>query len=242
MRLRIATFNVAGLPSALAPLRRRAPHFCRYLEDADIDVINLQEVWTPWILATMRTHLPSFPHVCGRRGGLATLSRHPFAATRYTSLRRATPKGPGQWVNTRLQGVLVTTLADPRISIANTHLTANRAGDWSETGRYFALQRSQLGLLHEAAAGCAVLTGDFNVAASGPLYPAAVADFVDPFADLNPPTYHVDLLPPGRIAQRIDYALVRGRPVTGCATLFERPDENHGHLSDHVALTVDVEV
>jgi endonuclease/exonuclease/phosphatase family metal-dependent hydrolase len=140
MRLRIATFNVAGLPSALAPLRRRAPLFCQYLQD--VDVLNLQEVWTARALATVRAHLPAFPHVAGRRGGLATLSRHPFAAMRYTSFRRATARGPAQWVNTR----------------------------------------------------------------------------------------------------RIDYALVRGRKVTGCATLFERPDENHGHLSDHVALTVDVEV
>jgi endonuclease/exonuclease/phosphatase family metal-dependent hydrolase len=238
--MRIATFNVAGLPSPLAPLRKRAPLFCRRLDEAAVDVVNLQEVWTPRILAAVRSHLPRLPHVARRGGGLATLSRHPIAATRYTSYRRARPRGLGQWVNTRLQGVLVTSVAG--IEIGNTHLTANHAGDWSATGRYFELQRSQLALLHEAAAGCAVLTGDFNVAASGPLYPAVVGDFTDPFAATDPPTFHAELLPPGRVPQRIDYALVRGLPVTGCAMLFERPEPGLGHLSDHVALTVDVEV
>jgi endonuclease/exonuclease/phosphatase family metal-dependent hydrolase len=247
VRLKIATFNVAGLPSALAPLRRRAPHFGRRLHEAAVDVVNLQEVWTPGILATVRAHLPSLGHVSWRRGvagqprgGLVTLSRHPIASTRYTSFRRARPSGPGQWVNTRLQGVLVTELETVRI--ANTHLTANRAGDWSPAGRYFELQRSQLELLHGATPACTILTGDCNVAASGPLYTTLRADYEDPFAATDRPTYHVDLLPPGRTGQRIDYALVRGHRVHAAGTLFDRPVEGLGHVSDHVALTVEVEL
>jgi endonuclease/exonuclease/phosphatase family metal-dependent hydrolase len=189
-------------------------------------VVNLQEVWTRGQLRTIRTHLPSYPHVSWRRGlagqprgGLVTFSHTPVRGTAYVSFAGA-PAGGGlpfrarQWLNTRLQGVLTTTLADVPVVVANTHLTANKDGDWSADNRHYSLQRAQLDRLHAAvdrlAGDLTVLCGDFNISSRSPLYPSAVAGYQDPFADADPWTFHVALLHPGRTAHRIDYLLVRG--------------------------------
>jgi hypothetical protein len=61
--IRVATFNVLGLPGPLPRLADRAVEFCRRLDISDIDVINLQEVWGPRALHMIRTRMPSYPHV-----------------------------------------------------------------------------------------------------------------------------------------------------------------------------------
>jgi len=256
----VVTLNVGGLPSSLAPLRERAPHFCRHFEDAGYDVVNLQEVWTRGQLRAIRAHLPSYQHVAWRpgigghpAGGLATFSRRPIQQARYTSYRGARAGGgttfrARQWLNTRLQGVLTARLVDAPVAIGNTHLTANRDGDWSDGNRHYPLQRAQLGRLHavmdEASADLTVLCGDFNVAASGALYDAVRAGYRDPFAETDPWTFHVALLHPGRRPQRIDYLLVRGderdHPVHSYQRIFDEPVPGFGLVSDHVGLAAEI--
>ncbi len=81
--IRVMSLNVCGLPSRLAPPPDRAPHFCQLVDESDIDVLNLQEVWGR-TLSRIRAGLPSFPFVAWRRGlagqpagGLVTFSRRP---------------------------------------------------------------------------------------------------------------------------------------------------------------------
>jgi len=251
--IHVLTFNVCGLPTAYTPIADRAPGFCRELEQHDLDVINLQEVWTRSALEVIRANLPSFPYVAWRpgigrqpAGGLATFSRHPIGRVSYTSYRRAVPPVGGlrfrlkRTLNTFLQGVLVVDLPGPDVTIANTHLTANKDGDWSAENRYFPFQAAQLRRLHAAVPATdrlTVLTGDFNVAACGPLYPAIVdgGRWRDLF-ESGPVTFHREFLPPGSGGHRIDYLLCSPStyPVRETGLLFTTGDPEF--LSDHVAL------
>jgi exonuclease III len=264
--IRVATFNVLGLPAALPRLADRAVEICRRLDASDIDVVNLQEVWGPRALAALRAGLPSYPHIAWHRafggrpaGGLVTFSRRPTDAVSFRSYRGARPDAGRLGfrlrlaVNSMLQGVLVTTLAGRRTVVANTHVTANKDGDWSAGNRHHGIQRDQLRRLHAtvrhstAGARAAVLTGDFNVASDSPLYPEIVDNghWQDPFADTNPPTFHTAYLPPGSTGRRIDYLLVSGEAsVADARVLFTEPveldDGRRTHLSDHVALAARV--
>ena len=130
----------------------------RRLEESGLDVVNLQEVWGRRALAVIRAQLPSFPYVAWRRGvhgqpagGLVTFSRRPVGAVSYTSFHGAPPDAGGipfrvrRAVNSLLQGVLTVELVGLGTVVANTHLTANKDGDWSAGNRYHALQRRQVG-------------------------------------------------------------------------------------------------
>ena len=96
------------------------------------------------------------------------------------------------------------------------------------------------------AAALAIVTGDFNVASDGPLYPAIIDGGVwrDPFAATDPPTFHAEYLPADAGAHRIDYLLVAGDEqryrVLECGLLFGEPvvlpDGRSTHLSDHVGI------
>ena len=257
--MRIVTLNVcSGVRTRLAPAARREAEFCRRIEALDVDVVNLQEVWTPGLLATIHAGLPSLPHVARRRGiggqpagGLATLSRVPVTDVRYRTFRRARVGAGGpvfrllRSIEVGFHGVLLVTLAgEPPVLVGNVHLTANRDGDWSAGNRHHRFQAAQLALLRDATSGAgpAVLTGDFNVTSGCRLYPSIVDGWRDPFAATDPPTYQESMLPAGRRASRIDYILVRGvdEPV-GTEVLFTEPGPV-GLVSDHVGLLADVPI
>jgi endonuclease/exonuclease/phosphatase family metal-dependent hydrolase len=250
--IRVATLNVCGLPSPLRPLAERAPYFCRQLDESGLDVLAFQEVWSARALARLRTHLPSFPSVAWRRGlagqpagGLALFARRPLGAVSYHSFRGARPSAGSvrfrakRAVNSMLQGVLAAELDG--FVVANTHLTANKDGDWSAGSRYHDFQRAQLDRLHGVLRRyrATVVCGDFNIASGSPLYPLIVdgGAWQDPFAATDPVTYHTEFLPPGYPGHRIDYLLVRGGTATEPRVLFDQPDAGRFYLSDHVALT-----
>jgi hypothetical protein len=270
--IRLATFNVCGLPSSLPPLPARAVEFGRRINESDIDVLNVQEVPGRLTLAAIRAQLPSFPFVAWRRGvagqpagGLVTFSRLPLGAVSYRSFRGAVPDRGTAWfratlaVNSLMHGVLTAELAGLDAVVANTHLTANKDGDWSAGNRYHALQRTQVEMLHarlrrvrSAGTGLVIVTGDFNIASGSPLYPLIVdgGAWRDPFGTSDPVTYHAEFLPPGSTPHRIDYLLVSGDearyPVLHSEPLFTEPLTLTGgrrmYLSDHMALTARIGV
>jgi endonuclease/exonuclease/phosphatase family metal-dependent hydrolase len=257
--LGVVSFNVCGLPGMPVPLARRTAEFCRHLDAGDADVINLQEVFSRRSLVRIRAGLTSYPHVAWRRGlgghpagGLATFSRRPISDVGYRSFRAIVPPTGSvrfrtkRAVNSLLQGVLTVTL--PGVTVVNTHLTANKDGDWSPGNRYFAYQRAQLTRLHQVLArltGPVVVTGDFNLASQGALYPLIVPDgWHDVFAGTDQVTYHPAFLPPGAGAHRIDYVLLRGGvSVLDARLVFSDPVTVDGadlppmFVSDHVALS-----
>jgi endonuclease/exonuclease/phosphatase family metal-dependent hydrolase len=270
--IKLATLNICGLPSPLPPLAERAAEFCRRLDESDLDVVNLQEVWTRRALTTIRALLPSFPYVASRRGlagqtagGLATFSRLPLGPVSYTSFRGAVPdQGSVRFrtkrtVSSLLQGVLTVELTGLGTVVANTHLTANKDGDWSAGNRYHSFQRRQVELTHAilrrartAGIELVVVTGDFNISSDSPLYALIVDGGVwrDPFAATDPATYHAEFLPPGFPGKRIDYVLASGDetrfPIVEHGPLFAEPltlpDGRRMYVSDHVALTASLRV
>jgi endonuclease/exonuclease/phosphatase family metal-dependent hydrolase len=251
-------------------LAQRAAEFCRRIDESDIDVVNFQEVWGRRSLAVLRARLTSFPFVAWQRGiagqpagGLATFSRRPLGTVSYTSFRGALPdRGSPRFrakraVNSLLQGVLTVELAELGAVVANTHLTANKDGDWSAGNRYHTFQRTQLGMLHATlrrarttGTELLIVAGDFNIASDSPLYPLIVdgGAWRDPFTATDPTTYHVEFLPPGSSPHRIDYLLVHGDeerfPLIDTGLLFAEPLALPGgrriYASDHVALTARV--
>ncbi|MFC0111791.1 endonuclease/exonuclease/phosphatase family protein [Kibdelosporangium aridum] len=259
--LDVVSLNVfVGLRSRGAPARSRAVEFCRRLTDLDVDVLLLQEVWTRSLLRFIGACLPSLPHVAWRpglagqpAGGLAVFSRRTLCAPTYTAFTKTRP-GNGNpvfrgksAVSCRLQGVLTVRTADGELVLGNTQLTANRDGDWSQANRHHRIHRQQVRIVHDAmrtagahTAPLSVLGGDFNIASTSPLYPLIVDNgaWHDPFALTDQPTYRAEYLPTGRTANRIDYLLVSGQPVTSADLILAEPvhlDSGTSFLSDHLA-------
>ena len=256
--VRVLTLNVGALPWArtLAPIDRRARELGRRIEDSDVDVACFQEVWTRAAVTALRAALPSFrrvafqPNPLGPAGGLAMFSRSPVGAVRYASFRALVPSAGGpvfrlsRAVNSALQGVLVVTFPDLGVTVGNTHLTANRDGDWSSGNRHYPFQRAQLTRLRALVGHlerAQILVGDFNIASDGALYPLIVDGWLDPFSGTDPVTFQVAFLPAGARSKRIDYVLVRSATVTGAATVFAEPLPSGLYLSDHIGLTARVE-
>jgi len=263
----VGTLNIGGLPRPRKPLLRlpeRVAELCRRLDESEIDVLNLQEVFFRTYQAVLREHLPSYPYVAYRRGifgpagGLMTFSRLPLRAPSYRSFIGAHPARGGvrfrlpHVLRSALHGVLVVRLAHAPVTVANTHLTANHDGDWSIDNRHYDLQRRQLARLNRHLSRhrrteATVVTGDFNIASDSAHYPVIVdhGSRRDPFAGTDPTTFHAVFLPAGAPPHRIDYALVAGDParfpVLDSATLFPAPVTADGielYLSDHIGLTI----
>jgi endonuclease/exonuclease/phosphatase family metal-dependent hydrolase len=264
--IRVATLNVGGLPGPLPPLADRLAELGRRLDESDLDVVMLQEVWWPRALATARGRLRSYPHVAWRRGvggrpagGVVTLSRRPLARVTYQSFRGVVPDAGGVpfrvrlAVNSALQGVLTAELSGLRTVVANTHVTANKDGDWSVANRHHGFQRAQLRRVQDAVrrAGAGlwagVLAGDFNIASDSALYPAIVDNgrWRDPFARTDPATFLIEYLPAVSTAHRIDYLLTTGEatatdPEVLFAERVDLPGGRRAHLSDHVGLAASI--
>lgn len=262
----VASLNTAALPGHLPPIAQRAAEICRFLESSDHDVINLQEVWGRRYLDLFRRALPSYPFVAWRAGiagqpcgGLATFSRLPIGQVHYTAFRASRPNAGGALfrlgmrARSALHGALTVALPSARAVVGNAHLVANLDGDWSADNRHHRIQRDQITILHQAltraraatGAELAILSGDLNVASTSPLYPLITDNgaWRDPFAATDPPTFHVEYLPPGATGQRIDYLLVAGdeqrHRVLECGLILGEPVElpdGRSHLSDHFGL------
>jgi endonuclease/exonuclease/phosphatase family metal-dependent hydrolase len=268
IEISVATLNVGGLGRPrppLIPLERRGPELCRRLESARVDVLNLQEVFRYRQLRALRRHLPSYPAVAyqpgpiGPAGGLVTLSRFPLGPVRYRSFAGIVPMRGRLRFRVRrallsaVQGMTQVGVAGHPVTIVNTHLTANRDGDWSPGNRFFAFQRAQLRRFNATLArwrrpGLTVITGDFNIASDSAHYPQITDHGArhDPFTVSDPVTFQAAFLPPGEPAHRIDYILLAGEAsVLDAATLLSDPETVDGaplYLSDHIGLTVHIGV
>ena len=217
-------------------------------EASEVDVVNFQEVATFYHLRQLVRAMPSYRFVSFRRsvagpaGGLLTLSRSAVARTDYRRFPTFADVDGLPWVakiEAAIKGVLVTRLAG--VTVVNTHLTANRDGDWSETNRFYRLHQSQLAALGRYVASLRqplIVSGDFNVARDSSLYSNFIRDtgLVDAFGDDCPPTFHSAYLEPGRPSHCIDFVLFSD-PITveGAELTFRS-----GQLSDHLGLQVTV--
>ncbi|MFD0532159.1 endonuclease/exonuclease/phosphatase family protein [Kitasatospora arboriphila] len=267
----MASLNVCcGVRNTLPPLKERAAGICALIERTDVDVVNLQEVWTPGLLAFLRARLPSFPFLARGTGllgqpagGLVAFSRMPLRSAVYRSFRRARARRGGVLFRAERGGERGPAgRADLR-----THRTPDRRGQRPSDGeprRGLVAGQPVRGPAVGAAGGGArsragarrpdtrlsFLVGDFNVPSSSGLYRAAVdgGTWRDPFAAADLPTFQAALLPDGARAHRVDYVLVHGdpecHPVTGADVFLTEPvplrSGPAAHLSDHVGQLVRV--
>jgi endonuclease/exonuclease/phosphatase family metal-dependent hydrolase len=221
-RVSVASLNTRGTPLFGSRLAERYRAIGEYFEAGDVDVVNFQEVLSYWHLRRLTAGLPSFryagyrPSALGPAGGLVTMSRRRLVGTGYKRF----PRLPGRSAaalprRSRLmapwKGSLMVRLAEPALSLINTHLLANFDGDWTENNRYYELHRHQLAALTsivESVAEPLVVTGDFNIARDSSLFEEFVKDsrLADAFENC-PPTFHPEYLGHGQTAHCIDFLL-----------------------------------
>jgi endonuclease/exonuclease/phosphatase family metal-dependent hydrolase len=255
--LTVASLNTRGIPPFGTHLRDRYAAIGTVLESSDVDVVNFQEVLTDYHLRQLARSMPSYRSVSFRRslggpaGGLVTLSRIPVDDNSY--LRFPTPSAAESAgvpclyrLLAPLQGTLATRLSG--VTILNTHLLANRDGDWSETNRFHRLQEAQLVELGRFVARVpqpAIVSGDFNVSRHSSLYRDFIhrTALIDAFGDDCPPTFHAAYLPPDKSPHCIDFLLLSDASITvesavltftGKLPLPGGPD----YLTDHLGLQV----
>ncbi|MGF1431421.1 endonuclease/exonuclease/phosphatase family protein [Kitasatospora sp. LaBMicrA B282] len=254
--IRLLTFNAL----CRGRVRERLRALGEVLERSDYDLVCLQEVVFTRHLAELRAvarsygyaaHVPAYPLV---RGGLVTLSRLPLGRQRHTLFRPARPLRR-EWL--MLKGMLLTEyrVAERRLVVVNTHLSANLDGDWSPENRYSRLQVRELARLAELVravdpAALLVVTGDFNVPRDSAAHEhfTAAAGLRDLLAGEREPTYRPTERWPHPPA--LDQVLVRapaGLAVSTTAGLVLREavplgDGTEAYLSDHFGIAAELRI
>ncbi|MER5409683.1 poly(A) polymerase [Streptomyces sp. NPDC002769] len=241
-RLRVLTWNTLWdrYDSDRIDTDRRRPLLLAALEEADADVIALQEVEAglldlllraPWIRA-------AYTVGCDPRGkrvddtGLLLLSRLPVREAGHHAL------GPHKAVT----ALTLETASGPLV-VAATHLSS----DHSDNGP--ARRKAELARVAEGLAdldGPLVLLGDFNDGGDGPAGPAAALGLRDAWTEVRgpadgSPTFDPAVNPLAAISSlsgrssRLDRILLRGRALhpTDAALRGDSPGPGGLYVSDH---------
>jgi sphingomyelin phosphodiesterase 2 len=252
-RVDLVSLNTRGIAPIGSRLAARYAAVGVALDAGDADVACFQEVFTWWHLRLLARQMRSFRHVgfrpslAGPAGGLVTFSRLPVSGTAYRGF--GLPPGapgisPAARLDASLKGALVTSLARPGLCVINTHLAANRDGDWSPS-RLDPLHRAQLATLARvacSAAAPAVVCGDFNVDRGSSLFGGFVTDagLADAFEGNCPATFRTEYLPPGATPHCIDLIMTAGGVKAEAATVVFAGQEplpgGPGYVSDHIGL------
>jgi sphingomyelin phosphodiesterase 2 len=252
--LTVVSLNTRGIPFMRSHLATRYRAIADALEEAAVDVVTFQEVFTYHQLRWLTARMPSFPNVSlhrsapGPASGLVTMSRLPIAESsfrRFPAPSSTAGLPPLTRLRAMVKGCLVTRFARPRLRVVNTHPLANADGDWSDSSRFFALQQGQLSALAgvvRASSLPTVVCGDFNVARDSSLFRAFIAGtgLADAFDGRCPPTFHAEYLRAGRSPRCIDFVLVSAPiRVSAAEVIFAEKEElpyGADFVSDHVGL------
>ena len=250
----VASLNIRGVPLTGSRLTARCQAIGAFFEAGDADVVCFQEVCTYYHLRQLARHMPSFRFagfraaLPGPAGDVVTFSRLPMSATAYHGFgpsRRAPGIGPLIRLRARMKGALVTRLADPAISVVNTHPVANTDGDWSPSNRFSPVHRAQLAAVARVVRNIpvpAVVCGDFNVDRDSALFGEFIAGsgLDDAFDGGCPATFRAEYLPAGETPHCIDFILTAGEIKAEAAeVLFEDRQilrGGTGYVSDHLGL------
>lgn len=249
-KVRVLSFNTLFRSEPRVRLRALA----EVLRTGDYDVVCLQELQIPPNFALLRSLTrEAFPYAAyGRRlpvvaGGLLTLSRIPLVGHRYQVLA-----APAKWRSDLVlrKGVLLTRFnADGEFfTVANTHLSANRAADWSKAAPFTRIQQAELARLAKTVRRIdsgepVIAVGDFNVPRDSWLFEGfeAASGLRDAFNGDAATTYRPV---PGWDGAALDQVLVTpGLAAKGEVVLQDKvrmADGRERFLSDHygVAATV----
>ncbi len=173
MSLRLATFNVWGLPETFGfgdDVSSRMRLIAERLSRSDLDVLMIQEAWTEEVRDTLRAGAlaAGFEVADGPdgSGGLMTFSRLPIEDVRFERFRfRGDPERIAQGEFLGGKGFQTVTIETPNgpLPLVNTHLHARYRRARPELNS--AVRTAQIlqivGAMHEIE-GTAIVGGDFN--------------------------------------------------------------------------------
>lgn len=244
MRIRVLTFNTLFRGRA----RARMDALARLIDESDYDVVCLQEVISPLILARFRRATTSYPHMARAwtfplvRGGLVTLSRWPITRSHFEPFALARPARP-EWLLGK--GALFTRVQLPGgyLTAVNTHLSANMDMDWSPSNAYTKVEQSELSRLAAAVnridpAEPLVAMGDFNVPRDSSYFAtfASAAGLQDAMAGSTEPTYRPECADIGAIDQLLHRPGMKADTRVVFKDAIRLPDGDLAHLSDHYGI------
>ncbi|CND42539.1 Uncharacterized protein conserved in bacteria [Mycobacterium tuberculosis] len=248
MRIRVLTFNALFKGRT----RERIEALAGVLDDSDHDIVCLQEVISPYILARLRRLTPSYPHMARAwafplvRGGLVTLSRWPIARTHYEPFTPAPPARP-EWLLNKGALFARIKLPDGHLTVVNTHLSANMDMDWSASNAYTKVEQAELDRLAAAIrrideAEPLVAMGDFNVPRDSPYFAAfaSAAGLHDALAGSTEPTYRPDYADIGAIDQLLHRPGLDAEARVVFKDDVRLPNGDRAHLSDHYGIAADL--
>ncbi|MGR6918854.1 RNA repair domain-containing protein [[Actinomadura] parvosata] len=238
--LRVLTWNTLWdrYDSDRIDTARRRPLLLAALEEADADVIALQEVEpallsmllaAPWVRD--RYTVGTDPYGTDvDDAGLLLLSRLP--------VREAGRHGLSP--HKAVAAVVVDTATGPLV-VAVTHLTSDHSADGP------ARRRAELAAIAEGLAGVdgdVVLAGDFNDGTDTPAAALGLRDaWTEAYGPDRTPTFDPAVNPLAALASlsgtaaRLDRILLRGRPqVVSAALRGDTPDPGGLYISDHYAV------
>lgn len=242
-KVRILTFNTLFRGRT----RVRMDALAGLLDRSGYDVVCLQEVISPLILAALRRGTRSYPHLARGwtfpivRGGLVTLSRRPVTRVHYHPFTPARPARPEWLLN---KGALFTRVQLPGgyLTVVNTHLSANMDMDWSPSNAYTKVEQAELRQLADAInriprAEPLVAMGDFNVPRDSGYFQtfASVTGLQDAMDGSTEPTYRPEYADIGAI----DQLLVRPPLEAKTRLVFKEKPNLDGRptpLSDHYGI------
>ena len=248
MPIRVLTFNTLFRGRT----RARMDALAHLIEDSGYDIVCLQEVISPLILARLRKVTTSYPHMaCARtfplvRGGLVTLSRQPIVRTHYEPFTLARPARPEWLLN---KGALFARVKLPGgyLTVVNTHLSANMDMDWSPSNAYTKVERAELNQLSAAVtridpAESLLVMGDFNVPRDSPYFAAFAsgAGLQDALAGSTEPTYRPDYANIGAIDQLLHRPGLKAETRVVFKDDVRLPGGDRAPLSDHYAIEATV--
>lgn len=227
------------------------------IEETAYDVVCLQEILHGGSVRLLRRLTPSYGHRYAigfplLKGGLTLLSRWPFVRRRFAPFPMTRPLRTEQLMRKGAQVAVVDTPGG-ELAVVNTHLSANRGGDWSTDNRYTRIAGAELATLAGLVTAIdpalpVVVTGDFNVPRDSPAFAAfaGAAGLHDVLAGDTAPTYRPTTRFPAPPA--LDQVLVRSAPdrrLTAKARLVFQdavalPGGRTGYLSDHYGIEADL--
>ncbi len=225
----------------------------------ELDVVCLQEIlWRryPSSVAADFPHAAYVPRGPALKGGLLTLSRWPIEEPRYLEYRVRSGRRPDLLHLLLRKGLLITriSVAGRPVTVVNTHLLANPAGDWSRSNPYARAEEAALDQLARAVSADRrdplVVVGDFNVPRGSWLLDEFLAKvgLRDVLAGDCRPTYRPTPKIPSPAA--LDHVLVRPTPSEKMAVKAELvfqermslPGGRAIHLSDHFGIEASIKL
>ena len=152
------------------------------------------------------------------------------------------------------KGILTTEFSNSEFIVINTHLSANRGGDWSSQSHFSPLHTKQIAEFSQHVNSVkrkdyVFFSGDFNIPKTSDFYKNLVSktNSIDLFEKYNFPTFHKEFLFKDEKGNRLDFIFLKTLKKyssTKKQHIFTKQTiqktVNRGFVSDHMGLIVTI--